>query len=1611
MENDKDNKEYSQDLLSIIKYIADKYNNTENNNNENNVINDLNEELLKFCDKKKYFNEKGTKLLNEADFQKLISYLEKYLYIDDYIIPLFNKLKINLIKVIINGYISYDIKKEENEKIFSLIDKLIPLLTHTDYIYFIYNKLSKIFRLNLVKDESNIDATFSKFNKIFDIWKQVFSYNKESKLKEKYISFYGNNNIVVNISNINENYTSTDIIINFIPSSLSMMNNDKDNFTLMKIFCSNNNESFEIKVNDIELKDNKPLSEIDSIKFTINDNTITYIINGDKSSKKEIKKENFKNKNKSINKIELLDNFYGKISSIKFARNYKKKIAALSSITPNRFGVDIKLEYCKEAFGIYNPLSNMNDPYVKGILNNKENIQINLKNNSNIFCKYYPIEEEGLTNIKYLGGFDAFVPIFKILKYFIAHKKNNELVISFMKDIFKIILDKICSDEKNLKNLYEIFIPLTGAISEIACLLSEDENKNLFQNDIFYNLYIFIIISPLPKTSKEIFKKITGLNDINAIEIDYKEVINENKLNKINSIEWYCCILFAYFEFNLLVYNDINKLPKELLEQLHNIFESLNHNKNFDQEKKTKILIIIQFFARIINQIYPTEIEVLKDFKGITDLSEVINGASTIKEDLAKLCFLMLKIFLELNNLKLIKSTEKDSSYDKFYNLFLTLKNIFKIQSIDLQEQKKEKEYLKNIFKKYFMGYQENKKLLNLILDTKDDPKNYLSEEEKLINEFIDYERQYLHLMKEQFLFNGFWSNKKLFFNEEIRAKELKYKSLNYYTENFQRPIVYPALDYKYQYPSFSYFVCDNNLYISEESKDNYDFILESQQLEDLIEEYNEQNINLIKTKYKDTILMYDVCLIKRTHHVKGKLFLIKGNREDKIKKLYFISYPKSKVDLIPSCNYLESNSQQQEFRQTIKNKHVCYGSFFICPDKDCNIKIEIKIEDIRMILRRIYFYRKSAIEIFTSNKSYYFNFFENPLLENNKDKMGETNSHNLISLLANSFNDDLIPVDIKNQVIGYSREFNYEVQDIIIQNNNNQNNINIKNKEKDKDKDKNNKEEIMNDGNKFIDNLLKRWINENNHYGYINNDISTFDLIILLNLISNRSYNDLYQYPVFPVLYFYDKIDPNNKSFINNLILKPRTLSSHIGFQTDTKGGETRKKLFINSYEMAKEEINDGISDITEAYYFNTNYSNNVYTCDFLLRIFPYSFIAIEIQGDGFDDPNRLFHTIENTFYSISSLNTDLRELIPEFYFFPEMFININKLNFRKKTDGDNIDNVNMPEDKNIIGENNLTNNTNYNCFKFIEYMRNNLENKNTEIYSWLNLIFGNKQKYNSNKKDQYFRTETYFSFDKDMNDKLNGYLKNDLIMSSVEFGLIPIQILFNDKEIKKNEDNIYTNVSKNIIQKKLESNIYKAKKYTFNKNDNKINNITRNYTFKNSKRENINISFNNSGKLEIFINGKLIKEFYYSKDIITYIDYNKRLNMFIVASIDGYSYLYSFPNKLLSVIKHPNKGYFDYVVLSSNPFPSVIAFDKTNYDLYSYSLNAFFINKINLSQIIGDLDKINSSINICPIFNTDGGTQKDILVIQVEDGSNFLINVPFFEKEINFRPNIWVV
>ena len=66
-------------------------------------------------------------------------------------------------------------------------------------------------------------------------------------------------------------------------------------------------------------------------------------------------------------------------------------------------------------------------------------------------------------------------------------------------------------------------------------------------------------------------------------------------------------------------------------------------------------------------------------------------------------------------------------------------------------------------------------------------------------------------------------------------------------------------------------------------------------------------------------------------------------------------------------------------------------------------------------------------------------------------------------------------------------------------------------------------------------------------------------------------------------------------------------------------------------------------------------------------MRIFPYTKTAIEINDKMFNYSHKLFKNIEQSFKSVSGQKNDIRELIPEFFFFPEIFININSLEFGK--------------------------------------------------------------------------------------------------------------------------------------------------------------------------------------------------------------------------------------------------------------------------------------------------------------------------------------------------------
>ena len=56
-------------------------------------------------------------------------------------------------------------------------------------------------------------------------------------------------------------------------------------------------------------------------------------------------------------------------------------------------------------------------------------------------------------------------------------------------------------------------------------------------------------------------------------------------------------------------------------------------------------------------------------------------------------------------------------------------------------------------------------------------------------------------------------------------------------------------------------------------------------------------------------------------------------------------------------------------------------------------------------------------------------------------------------------------------------------------------------------------------------------------------------------------------------------------------------------------------------------------------------------------------------MQGNKMDDPDRLFISINKMVKENTTLEGDLREFIPEMYYFPDLFMNKNEINFGEST------------------------------------------------------------------------------------------------------------------------------------------------------------------------------------------------------------------------------------------------------------------------------------------------------------------------------------------------------
>jgi hypothetical protein len=95
------------------------------------------------------------------------------------------------------------------------------------------------------------------------------------------------------------------------------------------------------------------------------------------------------------------------------------------------------------------------------------------------------------------------------------------------------------------------------------------------------------------------------------------------------------------------------------------------------------------------------------------------------------------------------------------------------------------------------------------------------------------------------------------------------------------------------------------------------------------------------------------------------------------------------------------------------------------------------------------------------------------------------------------------------------------------------------------------------------------------------------------------------------------------------------------------------------------------------EAFLYGSFCSNPAIVSNYLVRIEPFSMHHYLMQSKQFDLPDRIFFSIKDQFVCCTQNSGDFKELIPEFYYFPEFLRNRNKYNFGVRQNTEKVSNV----------------------------------------------------------------------------------------------------------------------------------------------------------------------------------------------------------------------------------------------------------------------------------------------------------------------------------------------
>ncbi|KAK8075025.1 hypothetical protein PG997_009688, partial [Apiospora hydei] len=218
--------------------------------------------------------------------------------------------------------------------------------------------------------------------------------------------------------------------------------------------------------------------------------------------------------------------------------------------------------------------------------------------------------------------------------------------------------------------------------------------------------------------------------------------------------------------------------------------------------------------------------------------------------------------------------------------------------------------------------------------------------------------------------------------------------------------------------------------------------------------------------------------------------------------------------------------------------------------------------------------------------------------------------------------------------------------------------------------------------------------------------EMSNFHYLMLVNTMAGRTFNDLTQYPVFPWIladYTSEELDLEDPATY-------RDLSKPMGAQTPSRRADAMER-FNAAVEMEDQA----------PFHYGTHYSSAMVVASYLIRLPPFVQSHVTMQGGTFDHADRLFYSVERTWHSASrERGSDVRELIPEFFYLPDFLTNINGYDFgTRQGSGGKVNDVALPPwakgDPKI----------------FIAKHREALESPyvSQNLHSWIDLVFGYKQ------------------------------------------------------------------------------------------------------------------------------------------------------------------------------------------------------------------------------------------------------------------------------------------